>query len=91
MLLFDQPENAVYVCWYRQEVRVDWGRGEYTCLTTLFSSIPVPISSSCLSFLIFCVYVSILRGDLNNKFCFLRILEFPSLLAGRSVSHYMRS
>lgn len=53
MLPFDQPENAVYVGWYRQEVRVEGGRGGCRCLTALFSNICVPISSSCLSLLFF--------------------------------------
>lgn len=53
MLPFDQPENAVYVGWYRQEVRVEGSRGGCRCLTALFSNICVPISSSCLSFLFF--------------------------------------
>lgn len=60
-------------------------RGEYRCLTTLFSSTPVPISSY-LSSPFFLFLFS--REILTDKLCLPSISELPCL---RNVSHYMKS
>lgn len=60
-------------------------RGEYRCLTTLFSSTPVPISSYLSSLFILFLFS---KEILTDKLCLPSISEFPSL---RNVPHYIKS